>query len=516
MAITVTVKKKVVEEQKLKVESVPIDSVKLWKENPRKNDVAVKKLMPIIKAHGQRTPIVVWSINKVIYKGNTTYKAMKLLGFKTINVIFADFKSEAAAIAYGIADNKSSEFSEWDDDLLSSLMLSENIDATTTGFTATEYNDLISAKVSAEKIDDSFYLLGVISKLSVIDSDNYQADHFFSDGLGSIFCNFGRLHVKTKLKSSMKMKGVYSLRKYSTTCEPNASLVDKNGSVNFCTVSNKVLMELETDLFQKINTVSICISHSRNDEDLQSIIMLDGIALTTDKVSGIFTSCKIPEALIPIKDAEVLASVKWESINLMTDRTIHLKLIGIHCIYHLQSVTKKEKIVPITKFMKSHINLCDSSRAIPAEDIRDICNIMKNDMNDSFSEITFYNEYVYSKNWQMKLKSNFSKNQVCFNITKLIKLLDSFSTYSDAACMFTGKNLVVFSEEHGYYGVLATLNASIDLTRKITEISLSKINSKKKAEADEVSTKFTMDKQGTIFSVESKSISEETLRSILQ
>ena len=80
----------------------------------------------------------------VIYKGNTTWKALKKLGVDTIKVQFEDFPSEASATAYGIADNKSSEFSEWDDDILMDLLSAEEIGALKSdlGFTEDELRGL--------------------------------------------------------------------------------------------------------------------------------------------------------------------------------------------------------------------------------------------------------------------------------------------------------------------------------------------------------------------------------------
>ncbi len=105
-------------ENEFKVEWVDIDSVNLWESNPRKNATAVKKLASLIKEVGIRSPISVWRQNNIIYKGNTTWKACKLLGMEKIPVIFHDFTDEAEAVAYGIADNKASEYAEWDTDLL--------------------------------------------------------------------------------------------------------------------------------------------------------------------------------------------------------------------------------------------------------------------------------------------------------------------------------------------------------------------------------------------------------------
>ena len=135
-----------------KIEEVAIGKVKLWKNNPRRNDRAVPKLAEIIKARGQITPIVVWRKNMTAYKGNTTLKACKLLEYKTIKVLFADFPSEQSAIAYGIADNKSSEFSAWDDSILEGMLAIENI-SMFSGFDQIEQNLLIKRMVTNKEKD---------------------------------------------------------------------------------------------------------------------------------------------------------------------------------------------------------------------------------------------------------------------------------------------------------------------------------------------------------------------------
>lgn len=104
------------------VEWVDIDSIKLWEDNPRWNDDASTKLAKIIENHGIKSPIICWDKNRVIYKGNTTYKACKLLGYKKVPVVFHSFASETSAKAYGIADNKASEMASWDEELLHNMM----------------------------------------------------------------------------------------------------------------------------------------------------------------------------------------------------------------------------------------------------------------------------------------------------------------------------------------------------------------------------------------------------------
>ena len=152
----------------LTVTMVSISSIKLWKDNPRKNDGAVEALAESIKMHGFRSPLVVWRKNNTIYKGNTSYKAAKFLKLSEVPVIFADFKSEAAAIAYGIDDNKSGELAGWDYDLLKKLMSSSSVigPVVTTSFTEKELgiikNGIFTSKTMVKEIppyneeDDTF------------------------------------------------------------------------------------------------------------------------------------------------------------------------------------------------------------------------------------------------------------------------------------------------------------------------------------------------------------------------
>lgn len=139
----------------MKIEYVPIESINLWSENPRKNEKAAPQVAELIKEHGIKSPLVVWRKDRVIYKGNTTYKALKLLGWVVVPVIFHDFPSHQAAKAYGIADNKASEYAGWDAEILAGIMKSEGFTAHTktleglkaaTGFSEREIAKLFQPK----------------------------------------------------------------------------------------------------------------------------------------------------------------------------------------------------------------------------------------------------------------------------------------------------------------------------------------------------------------------------------
>lgn len=139
----------------MKIEYVPIDSIHLWKENPRKNEKAAPQVAELIKEHGIKSPLVVWRKDRTIYKGNTTYKALTLLEWAVVPVIFHDFPSKAAAAAYGIADNKASEYAGWDQEILAGIMRSDAFTAHTktpdglkaaTGFSEREIAKIFQTK----------------------------------------------------------------------------------------------------------------------------------------------------------------------------------------------------------------------------------------------------------------------------------------------------------------------------------------------------------------------------------
>lgn len=88
-----------------------------YENNPRNNDEAVKYVAESIKEFGFKVPIVV-DCNNVIVCGHTRYKAAKELGIEEVPCIVADDLTEEQIKAFRLADNKVSEFSRWDFDLL--------------------------------------------------------------------------------------------------------------------------------------------------------------------------------------------------------------------------------------------------------------------------------------------------------------------------------------------------------------------------------------------------------------
>lgn len=128
----------------MKIESWPIDKVKPYEKNPRKNAGAVKAVLQSIKQFGFRQPIVVDKKGVVII-GHTRRLAALELKLKEVPVHIADLPPNKAR-ALRLADNRTAEIAGWDFDLLSAEMKDialTDIEMTDFGFRESEVKELI-------------------------------------------------------------------------------------------------------------------------------------------------------------------------------------------------------------------------------------------------------------------------------------------------------------------------------------------------------------------------------------
>lgn len=101
----------------MKVQNVSIDKIKPYENNPRDNEAGVDAVANSIDEFGWQQPIVV-DKNNVIIVGHTRYKAAKKLGLKEVPVKVATGLTPEQVKAYRLADNKTGELTDWDNDLL--------------------------------------------------------------------------------------------------------------------------------------------------------------------------------------------------------------------------------------------------------------------------------------------------------------------------------------------------------------------------------------------------------------
>lgn len=109
------------------IEIRDIGSIRPYEKNPRHNDDAVDAVAASLREFGFRSPIVVDG-DGVIICGHTRLKAAQKLGLAKVPVHVAKDLMPEQVRAYRIADNKTSDLSDWDYDILP-IELSELQDA---------------------------------------------------------------------------------------------------------------------------------------------------------------------------------------------------------------------------------------------------------------------------------------------------------------------------------------------------------------------------------------------------
>ncbi len=97
---------------------LPITDIKPYEKNPRKASAdAINAVKKSIERFGYNVPIVV-DENNVVLTGHTRLLAIKELKWEKVTVLVASDLTEEQAREFRIIDNRISEMSVWDHDLL--------------------------------------------------------------------------------------------------------------------------------------------------------------------------------------------------------------------------------------------------------------------------------------------------------------------------------------------------------------------------------------------------------------
>ncbi|MEK6747488.1 MAG: ParB N-terminal domain-containing protein [Pseudomonadota bacterium] len=128
----------------MKVELLELKKLVPYARNPRITAHAVDKVAASIKEFGFRQPIVVDN-EMVIIAGHVRYQAAQKLGLKKVPVHVADGLSAQQVKAYRIADNRTGEEAQWDNEMLA-LEIGEleavSFDKSLLGFEVSELEQL--------------------------------------------------------------------------------------------------------------------------------------------------------------------------------------------------------------------------------------------------------------------------------------------------------------------------------------------------------------------------------------
>lgn len=101
----------------MKIEQVKLTDVVPYANNPRKNDGAVDAVAASIREFGFKVPIILDKNNEIV-AGHTRVRAAEQLGMTEVPAIRADDLTDEQVKAFRLADNKTAELAEWDEEKL--------------------------------------------------------------------------------------------------------------------------------------------------------------------------------------------------------------------------------------------------------------------------------------------------------------------------------------------------------------------------------------------------------------
>lgn len=128
-----------------------------WKGNAKKHDEKqLVSLMTSIRKFGFQAPIITNEDN-VVLAGHGRLEAARRLRLKTVPTIIAAGLTKAQQRAYVLADNKISQMTGWDKELLLGqieLLIEDDFEIGTTGFSTAEIDIMLDGPLSEPPQDD--------------------------------------------------------------------------------------------------------------------------------------------------------------------------------------------------------------------------------------------------------------------------------------------------------------------------------------------------------------------------
>lgn len=135
--------------QRVKIDTLTLDPANV-RRHPAKNLDTIKASLT---RFGQQRPVLV-NGKGIIIAGNGTVMAAKSLGWDHVNIVRTELEGSEAT-AYAIADNRTAELAEWDDDALAQQLAALQIEdeelARAAGFDAKEIAALAEATVEVQE-----------------------------------------------------------------------------------------------------------------------------------------------------------------------------------------------------------------------------------------------------------------------------------------------------------------------------------------------------------------------------
>lgn len=132
---------------------VGVEELRRWEENPRKNKAAISHVAESIERFGFASPIIARAEDNMIIAGHTRYEAALKLGLQSVPVRFMEL-SKADSKLLALADNKTAEIAEWDEEELEKVLqnlVDEGHNVEGLGWNEEELQELIELSDPTEK-----------------------------------------------------------------------------------------------------------------------------------------------------------------------------------------------------------------------------------------------------------------------------------------------------------------------------------------------------------------------------
>lgn len=124
-------------------EWVDLATLRPWARNPRLNDGRpVEEVAASIRRFGFASPIIARRSDQQIIAGHTRWKAAQTLGLDKVPVRYVELDDQEA-IALALADNRTSELAEWEDESLAELLRELGEATAGLGWSADELDELL-------------------------------------------------------------------------------------------------------------------------------------------------------------------------------------------------------------------------------------------------------------------------------------------------------------------------------------------------------------------------------------
>jgi len=149
----------------MNVKEISLDDLIEYPNNARRGNISV--LVDSLKVNGQYRPIVVQKSTSYVLAGNHLLRAARILGWDTLDAVVVDV-DEQAGLKIVLADNRSADLGDYNEQLLSGLLeMLENFDGT--GYTEADILDLENA-INPEPLEER---AEVEFSLGMRESNNY-------------------------------------------------------------------------------------------------------------------------------------------------------------------------------------------------------------------------------------------------------------------------------------------------------------------------------------------------------